>query len=166
MTLLFISDFGDAEIECLVDHFSPVLSSPEVIQDQWTMLKAKLYLEPQQLKTLTWVNINRLHGTTCPDILKLMDLVLTIPASTAECERGFNVMKQVKSDWRSSLKPETLSDLLIVHLSSPSISEYDPSPDVELWHTDCIRSRRTNFLDNTEQCSSNRSNTDTSEDEG
>lgn len=82
MTLLFISDFGDAEIECLVDHFSPVLSS------QWTMLKAK-----------TWVNKNPLHGTTCPAILELMDIVLTIPESTAEFGRGFNVMKQVKSDW-------------------------------------------------------------------
>lgn len=29
---------------------------------------------------------------------ELMDIVLTIPESTAECGRGFNVMKQVKSD--------------------------------------------------------------------
>ncbi len=50
----------------LVDHFSPVLSSPEVIQDQWTMLKAKLYLEPQQLKTLTWVNINPTSQNNLP----------------------------------------------------------------------------------------------------
>lgn len=60
-------------------------------------------------------------------------------------------MKQVKSDWRSSLKADTLSDLLLVQLSSPSISEFDPSAAVELWHTDCIRGRRPNFKDGTKQ---------------
>ncbi|KAL7387779.1 hypothetical protein ABVT39_000839, partial [Epinephelus coioides] len=84
---------------------------------------------------------------TCPNVLELIDLILTVPASTADCERGFNIMKVVKSDWRSSLKADTLSDLLLMQLSSPPISEFDPSPAIELWHTDCIRGRRPNFKD-------------------
>ncbi|KAF4100024.1 hypothetical protein G5714_018220 [Onychostoma macrolepis] len=85
------TDFGDAEIECLVDHFSPVLSSPEVIPDQWTMLKAKLYLEPQQLKTWVsdivalWQNLSEFDkqqsSSTAspaqrPDHCRLMDAIL------------------------------------------------------------------------------------------
>lgn len=46
----------------------------------------------------------------CPDVLTLMDLILSIPASTSDCERGFNVMKLVKSDWRSRLLGVDLSD--------------------------------------------------------
>ncbi|XP_049892466.1 zinc finger protein 862-like isoform X2 [Epinephelus moara] len=144
-------DFGDAQIDVLADHFSPVLSSPEHIPDEWTLLKARLYLEPQLLTTLTWEDVNRLHRDTCPNVLELIDLILTIPASTADCERGFNIMKVVKSDWRSSLKADTLSDLLLMQLSSPPISEFDPSAAVELWHTDCIRGRRPNFKDCSKQ---------------
>ncbi|KAL7375532.1 hypothetical protein ABVT39_019037 [Epinephelus coioides] len=36
-------------------------------------------------------------------------------------------------------------------LSSPPISEFDPSAAVELWHTDCIRGRRPNFKDCSKQ---------------
>ena len=47
-------------------------------------------------------------------------------------------MKLVKSDWRSKLKSETLSDLLTVQLSSQSIKEFDPTPAIELWHLDSV----------------------------
>ncbi|XP_054603415.2 RNA-directed DNA polymerase from mobile element jockey [Nothobranchius furzeri] len=52
----------------------------------------------------------------CPDVLYLFDALLTIPASTADCERGFSVMKQVKSDWRS--RPKSPNDLRPVALTS------------------------------------------------
>ena len=65
----------------------------------------------------------------------LMDLVLTLPASTAECERGFSAMKVVKSNQRSSLNGDTLSDLLMVKLHSAEISSFDPHPAMELWKT-------------------------------
>lgn len=55
-----------------------------------------------------------------------MDLVLTLLVSTAECERGFNTMKQSKSDWRSNLGVEMLNDLMIVQLVSPDIKEFNP----------------------------------------
>ncbi|XP_070404148.1 uncharacterized protein [Nothobranchius furzeri] len=52
----------------------------------------------------------------CPDVLYLFDALLTIPASTADGERGFSVMKQVKSDWRS--RPKSPNDLRPVALTS------------------------------------------------
>ncbi|KAJ7998204.1 hypothetical protein DPEC_G00220170 [Dallia pectoralis] len=58
----------------------------------------------------------------------------TRTASTADCERGFNLMKQVKSDWRSGLRPYTLSDLLTVQLSSPDIEHFDPDSAIQLWY--------------------------------
>ncbi|KAA0711968.1 hypothetical protein E1301_Tti021800 [Triplophysa tibetana] len=53
----------------------------------------------------------------------------------------------VKSDWQSSLKCETLSDLLFVHLSSPSIKDFDPSTAVEMWHASSILSRRPDLME-------------------
>jgi hypothetical protein len=37
------------------------------------------------------------------NILGLMDLVATLPASSANAEQGFSIMKQAKNDWRTRL---------------------------------------------------------------
>lgn len=42
-----------------------------------------------------------MHRSTCPDIIDLVDSVQITPAATADYERDFNVMKMVKTDWRS-----------------------------------------------------------------
>lgn len=60
------------------------------------------------------------------------------------------MLKQVKTDWRSNLKSDTLSDLLIAQLSSPEIREYDPIKAVTLWHQDSVRSRRPDLMDRAE----------------
>ena len=55
------------------------------------------------------------------NILALVNLVLSLPASSAEAERGFSAMKMTKTDWRSCLKDDALSDLLTVKLESAPI---------------------------------------------
>jgi hypothetical protein len=85
-----------------------------------------MYQELQSLQKMSWFRVYMSHQHSCPDLLALVVLVLSFPASTTECERGFNTMKQVKTNWRSNLKPDTLSDLLMVQLFSPEIRECDP----------------------------------------
>ena len=65
--------------------------------------------------------------------LSLIDLILSLPASTTECERGFSALKATKSDWRSRLKADTLSDLLTVQLHSPDVEDFNPKAALELW---------------------------------
>ena len=163
-------EFGESEVEVLTVTFKDVLTSSGVavdqIQDQWTMLKTRLYETGESLHMRTWPGINRLLRPQCPDILSLVDLILTLPASTADCERGFSQMKLVKSDWRSRLSTTTLCDLLVVQLSSPSIEDFDPNPAVQLWHQDSIRSRRPDFMEGkkkTEECASDTSESDSDE---
>lgn len=87
-----ILDFGDTEMETLVDHYKPVQEISgihvERIPDQWTVLKVLMYQEPQSLQKMSWFRVNRSHQHSYPDLLALVDLVLSFPASTAECERG------------------------------------------------------------------------------
>lgn len=134
-----------------MDHFKPVLETSgihvERIPDQWTVLKVLMYQEPQSLQKMSSFRVNRSHQHSCPDLLALVNLLLSFPASTAECERGFNTMKQVKTDCWSNLKSDTLSDLLMVQLSSPEIREYDLIKAVMLWHQDSVRSKRPDFMD-------------------
>ncbi|TDH07307.1 hypothetical protein EPR50_G00104580 [Perca flavescens] len=91
----------------------------------------------------TWPTVNTMLRHRCPDVLDLFDALLTIPATTADCERGFSVMKQVKSDWRSRLKGETLSDLLKTQLCSPDIKDFDPTKAIDIWHADSVRKHGT-----------------------
>ncbi|MGH0175425.1 UNVERIFIED_CONTAM: hypothetical protein FKN15_070316 [Acipenser sinensis] len=149
---------SESEINTLVEHFKSILVSSGVnineIPDQWTIVMSNIYQQPkfttEILLKLSWPEVNRMHRDQCSSLLNLIDLILYLTASTAECERGFDVMKMVKSDWRSNLKCDSLSDLLMVHLVSPDIQKFDPNPALELWHASSIRSRRPAFLDSSE----------------
>ncbi|KAJ7997993.1 hypothetical protein DPEC_G00218120 [Dallia pectoralis] len=140
------TDCGDAYVECLIKHFGPLLASSgahlDLIPDQWTFLKSSLYQQHPNMDQLTWPEINQRLGGQCPDFLQLVHVLLCIPASTADCERGFNLMNQVKSDWRSGLRSDTLSDL-----SSPDIEHFDPDSAIHLWHQASVRERRTDFME-------------------
>ena len=84
-------------------------------------------------------SLNRSHHDQSPNLLCLIDLILTIPASTADCERGFSAIKRIKSDWRASLATPTLSDLMCGLIESSSIEEYDPSKACGLWAEESVR---------------------------
>lgn len=55
--------------------------------------------------------------------------------------------KQVKSDWRSGLRSDTLSDWLTVQLSSPDIEDFDPDSAIQLWRQASVRARRPDFME-------------------
>ena len=42
-----------------------------------------------KVETLTWVQVNRQFKTEYVSILSLFDLILSIPATSVACERGF-----------------------------------------------------------------------------
>jgi hypothetical protein len=66
-------------------------------------------------------------------VLGVVDLILALPATSVEAERGFSQMKLVKTDWRSCLNDKHLSDLLLVLLEAPDIDQFDPTPAMHLW---------------------------------
>ena len=122
-----------------MSHFATVLESaganPANMLDEWTALKSGIYSQPgwlQYVQCTTWAELNRKYVKELPNIFKLVDLVLSLPASTAECERGFNSMKQIKSDWRSALGRDALNDLMTVILTSSDINEFDPKDAIEM----------------------------------
>ena len=146
-----MTDFGDCAVATLMEHFKEVLESAgvktEKIMDEWTTLKTSVY-QPgwsESLKTLKWTELNRRHGEECSNILSLVDLLLSIPAATAEAERGFNAMKTIKTDWRSRLSNDSINDLMVILLLSPEIKDFDPHRAIKLWLKDGPRSRRPNL---------------------
>lgn len=99
---------------------------------------------------LNWELINKQYGSKHANILAVIDLILTLPASSAECERGFSNMKIIKSSYRNRLSDSSLSDLMAVQLLSHDICHFDPQSAIHHWNSASVRCRRPNFLgDNT-----------------
>ena len=73
-----------------------------------------------------------------------MDLVATLPASSANAEQGFSIMKQAKNDWRSRLLSDKMTEIMRVKIHSPSINEFDPLSAIHLWNSSSTRGRRMN----------------------
>ena len=147
------SAFGNYEIDTLVEHFATVLQGAGAdiakMSDEWTALKASIYAQHdwlQYIKCVTWQELHRKFSTEAPNVFILIDLVLSLPVSTAECEREFNTMKQIKNNWRSSLASDTINDLMTILLCSPDISNYNPNEAIQLWLASGLRQRRPNFM--------------------
>ncbi|KAI0212098.1 hypothetical protein LSAT2_002989 [Lamellibrachia satsuma] len=112
-SLVHEKDFGDDKVDTLVKTFGQVLSSSALdvskVEPEWTKLKSLLYTSYPTVKKLSWEEVNLSFGTQCPNVLGFIDLILTLPASSVDAERGFSHMKFVKSDWRSRLSDTHLS---------------------------------------------------------
>ena len=73
-----------------------------------------------------------------------VDLLLTIPAHSSECEIGFSLMKLMKTDWRNSLTDEAVTDLIRIALHFADIKEFNPDKAVHQWKKASIRGRLPN----------------------
>ena len=80
---------------------------------------------------LTWPEVESLHCEDYQRVLSIISLILTLPASTSENERGFSLMKITKTDHRSKMKTSTLGDLLTIQLCTPSVRDNNPDAAIE-----------------------------------
>ena len=70
----------------------------------------------------------------------LASLGLTIPFSTADCERAFYSMKRVKTPLRNRLKTSTLDSLLTISIEGPDLEDFSFDQTLSTWTS--IRNRR------------------------
>lgn len=63
----------------------------------------------------------------------MVKLSLTLPLSSAACERGFSHLNVIKTKYRSHLSHVRLSTLMHIHLSKQTTETFDPKPAVDLW---------------------------------
>ncbi|XP_070443111.1 sperm flagellar protein 2 isoform X7 [Equus przewalskii] len=105
-------EFGEKEVSILIAHYEPVLEAANVkideVDTEWSMLKLEIYARFQNIRELTWDVVNSVYLPKYPNILTLVDLVLTLPASSAEAERGFSQMKRTKSQMHAKIKADSI----------------------------------------------------------
>uniref|UniRef100_A0A8C3BPJ5 Sperm flagellar 2 n=1 Tax=Cairina moschata TaxID=8855 RepID=A0A8C3BPJ5_CAIMO len=139
-------EFGEKEVSVLTKHYEVVLEAASVkineVETEWSMLKLELYNRFQNVQTLTWDLVNSDYSKKYPNILTLVDLILTLPASSAETERGFSQMKFIMMHLHSKLVSESVTDLMIIQMNSPDIKKFDPKKAIQLWNSSWQRNRR------------------------
>ena len=69
-----------------------------------------------------------------PTMHSLLNLMLSLPVSSACCERGFSAITRIKTVYRTSLLPQTLDNLMQISINGPPISDFDPSPAIDHWY--------------------------------
>lgn len=136
------TDFGDEMVQTLVDHYRQQLLEKELdvglIESEWTVLRNVLY-NNHRVHGLSWSTVNDLYISRVPNILSLVDLVLSLPAGTSECERGFSQMKIIKSQWRNKLKSSSMTLLMTIQLNSESVAEWNPEKSIFHWNRNAKR---------------------------
>nr|XP_012315396.1 uncharacterized protein LOC105722478 [Aotus nancymaae] len=132
-------EFGEKEVSILTAHYELVSEVASVklseVDTEWSILKLEIYARFQNIRQLTWDFVNSLYLHKYPNILTLVDVVLTLPASSAEAECGFSQMKRTKSHMHLKIKAEYLTDVLIIQLNSPDINNFDSRKAIHLWNT-------------------------------
>jgi len=142
-------DFGQQSIERLVTWFQPLLMSKgcciTAISSQWVSLKI---LVSTQFKDKAYVDLWATLLTKTPykedlkDVLHLVEILLVLPISAAQCERAISAQNRIKNDSRSCLGGQTLEELMHISLEGPSLSEFDPDSAVKEWFKSSKRPRR------------------------
>ena len=142
-------DFGQEAIMRLSTWFQPVLEGKgciiSAIPSQWTSLKV---LVSTQFKAKGYLDLWATLLTKVPyrddlkDVLHLVEILLVLPISAAQCERAISAQNRIKNDSRSSLVGETLEDLMRSSLEGPSLVDFDPDSAVKDWFSSSQRPRR------------------------
>ena len=80
------------------------------------------------------------------NLLQMAEIMLVIPISSAQCERGFSALKRIKSDVRSSLHMFTTKILIHISMEGSKIGaeleQFNSTPSVVKWLNSGQRSRR------------------------
>ena len=119
-----LANFQD-EVEEIVPYARKFLS---IDRDSYQKVWYKLHTAPDASK---W-----------PNVLRLCELLFSLPFSNGHVERMFSAMKIVKTNRRTSLKSTTLSDLLEIKAEGPPLASFSADRAVSLWWDACKTTRR------------------------
>lgn len=119
--------FGINQLQCANDFTEfltdLLLSNPETLCE-------KLQLNAKDF----WIYYMEQGMINMGDTLqRLLKIVITLPVSSAEAERGFSIMKHIKYDRRNRLSPSHLNDMMRIRINGPPINEWNPKKYVTNW---------------------------------
>uniref|UniRef100_A0A1X7V1N3 HAT C-terminal dimerisation domain-containing protein n=1 Tax=Amphimedon queenslandica TaxID=400682 RepID=A0A1X7V1N3_AMPQE len=101
-----------------------------------------IFLSTLNYKAVWWRIFHSPSAGEWCNILILVKILFSLPASNGKLERVFSQVNLIKSEKRTLLSNETLNDLLVLTSDQTPLNEYSPDNAIDLWWSD--KSRRPN----------------------
>ena len=96
---------------------------------------AKKYLNLVQLdyKVIWWKLFNAVDATQWSNILCVIELLFCLPMANGHLKRVFSQLKLVKNTRRTSIREDTLDQVLRINVDGPPVSEWNAAGALDLW---------------------------------
>lgn len=107
-----------------------------------TISKKMTNLDRSSLHMIYRSMIQKEQSSIYPNLSKLYKLVLTLPVSSASCERSFSALKIIKNRLRTAMTNERLRDLLIIAVESRRVKNTALDEMVEYFWNEFSAERR------------------------
>jgi len=136
--------YGVSDIETLIEHFESLLEikgiDKHAIIPEWyellvhgqSILTSYPHLKKELLEFWSVILSNE-YPDRFKNVSVLIMIMLLIAIASAEAERGFSLMGIVKSDFRSALGADHLTDLMTIKLSGVKLETFNPEPALANW---------------------------------
>lgn len=121
-----IHTYGITEVARLTEYFG--LCSRDIMLDEWSLLLQSIINSPNYCNIKTgettassfWSELGTWKEIAWKgNVRKLIWTVLSIPISSAEAERGFSTLNNIRNPRRSSLSPAHMNDIMRIKLNGP-----------------------------------------------
>ncbi|KAI8519667.1 hypothetical protein Bbelb_029240 [Branchiostoma belcheri] len=131
-------EYGCAKVQCLAAQYGGEVRGivdSDALCDKWWGLREYIaqnrHLSQEQLVKLLLTDATM--AELYPSMKLLASVLMVIPVSTADSERAFSTLKRVKTRLRSSLKNETLNQLLTISIDGPDVDSFDFEAAAMTW---------------------------------
>ena len=144
---------NEASVEHNGTHFtSPPLLNSDDLQTEWKLFRRAMTIErdslmhsknldtaPSLQELLQQMHSSNTYSGIFPEMMKLLNILLTLPVGTATVERSFSQMKMIKTRLRNRLSDANLQHLMRVAIEGPELKEVDFNEILEIFK---LKSRR------------------------
>ena len=94
---------------------------------------AKNYISTQNLKKTAVALLDALPVNFFPHMSQMLRVIVTIPVSSATCERVNSCLKRIKNSKRSTMLNSRLSSLTVIAMNSDMLSTVDHNQIIDLF---------------------------------
>lgn len=133
-------DHGREQIQRRIEWFRPLLHAAgcniDAIQDQWVSMKILVKNQFQKMDSITlWQTFltKAPYKDNFKDVLHIIEIVLVLPISAAQCECAVSAQNCIKSSVRATLATSVLKDLIRLSSEGPPVADFDAAPCVDRW---------------------------------
>ncbi|XP_060589612.1 zinc finger protein 862-like [Ruditapes philippinarum] len=133
-----VAKYGVNEFKDLVDHYAPhVTGSIDLCLSEYQQFKRLVCGSYRNMSLIEIVcEMQKKYSEMIPNVLTILKCCVVLPMSSVQCERGFSTQNRIKSKLRTSIKSETLDNLMRISEDGPDIMKFDFDRALKKWKSE------------------------------